>query len=77
MTVMEMELALAISKRVASSPITSNVETVSKVNVPGPLAEKSYKADTPKELNSTEVAIAVFSLRAYPRALQSHSRPRR
>ena len=58
--VMEMELALTISKRVASRPITSNVETGSNVRVPGPLAAKLYKPDNANEFNSTEVAIQVL-----------------
>lgn len=53
-TVMETEPALTTLRRAvseivsttSSSPTTWNVETGSKVKVPGPVAEKSYTAET-------------------------------
>ena len=79
--VMETEPALAISIGVASevvstlssTPITWNLETGSKLNVPGPLPEKSYRADTIKQFCSTEVTNPASGFKAYHRARQSHS----
>ena len=57
MIVMEMEWVLVALIRVepevvlklSPSPMTWNVETGSKVKVPRPLAEKSYRVETVKE----------------------------
>ena len=55
-----------------SSPITWNLETGSKVKVPGPLTEKSYRDDTVVELRSAGIVCSASNLRAHPRARRSH-----
>ena len=49
-----------------SSPITWNLETGSKVKVPGPLAERSYRDDTVEELRSIGVAGAASGSKTSP-----------
>ena len=69
MTVMAMGLAFSAlittgSKMVSSvslSPLTWKLEAGSKVKVPGPVAEKSYNADTVNEFGSPQVANAASS----------------
>ena len=63
-TVLEVALTLSLN------PMTWKLETGSKVNVPGPVAEKSYRADTAKGFSSTEVEKGAPSLKAHHCALR-------
>ena len=77
MMVIEMEPELAVFVRAAPGmtltvllgPVTWNVETGSKVKVPGPLVEKSYTVDTIKEFGSNKATNPISS-KAYHYARQ-------
>ena len=78
-TVTATERALTMSERTVLkvaptvSSMTWKPETGSKVKVPGPVAEKSYRADTVNGFSSTNVGNVVFGLKSHRRALQSQS----
>ena len=81
-TVMETEPALTmlgwavseIASTTSLSPATWNVETGLKVKVPGPVAEKSYTAETFEEdISSAGVGNVDIGLKAYHRVRQLQS----
>ena len=79
MTVTATERALAMSKLTVleAAPTVSSTTwklgTGSKVKVPGPVAEKSYREDTVNGFSSTNVENVASGLKPHRCALQSQS----